>query len=191
MNASIEKRKQHTSSPELLYMPGIVFLLLFLRLFCLEVNLVRGISMYPTLIDGEKILLDTWSYRLHPVQRGDIVVFAAPPQPQLFYVKRVIGLPGDRITVANTRIVVNSVTLSEPYVLPSLQGNPNPIKTEQFTVPQDAFFVLGDDRLYSDDSRDWGFVPRANIVGKVTVILTPFAPNTGYVKDESAVYAGV
>jgi signal peptidase I len=155
-----------------------------------------GISDEPTLHNGQRMLLDSWTYHFHAPQRGDMVTFEAPPAAlQLYhlpdktrFVKRIIGLPGDSITINNTQVIVNGVTLHEPYVV--LQGNPDHTY-EYVTVPKNEYWVMGDDRLWSGDSREWGFVPRQNIEARVVAVLWPIAPNSGYLPNWSGVYQGV
>src|ERR1700692_459687 len=115
---------------------------------------VDGPSMEPRLHNNERIMVDKLSYLLHAPARSDVIVFVAPPEPQDFYVKRIIGIPGDRITIHNTTVIVDGVTLKETYVKPENQGNPgmsHPI--ENMLVPTGDYFVLGDNRANSSDSR--------------------------------------
>lgn len=168
----------------------VVFLALLLRQ-CVQILRIVGFSDEPTLHNGQIVLEDTWTYRLHAPQRGDMISFVAPPDPKSWYEKRIIGLPGDTMTINDTQVIVNGVTLNEPYVSPALQANPNKNKYESFTVPPNDYFVMGDDRRYSYDSRAWGFVPRQNIVGRTIAVLWPIAQNSGYLPDETYVYQGV
>src|SRR5579859_291951 len=131
---------------------------------------VDGHSMEGGLHNGERIMVDKATYMFHAPTRGDVVVFIAPPEPTKDYVKRIIGLPGDVVTVQNTTIIVNGIILSEPYVSPSNQGNPfngNPQYPQYVkkVIPAGYYFVLGDNRNNSSDSRDWGLLPRKNIIG--------------------------
>lgn len=154
---------------------------------------VDGLSMEPSLHNGEVLMVDKWSYKFHEPARGDVVVFVAPPEPTKDYVKRVIGVPGDVITIRNTTVIVNGVTLKETYVAPSMQGNPFAEKTiENLVVPANNYFVLGDDRRVSRDSRDWGFVPRENLIGRGALLYWPLGKeNLGFLPDVSSVFAKV
>lgn len=153
---------------------------------------VDGPSMEPTLHNGERIMVDKVSYRFHAPQRGDIIVFIAPPNPQEDFVKRIIGVPGDEITVNNTTVTVDGVTLNEPYVAATRQGNPNLIKTNHYILPANRYFVMGDDRINSSDSRSWGLVPRANIIGRAALIYWPLGEdNDGFLQNFSSVFANV
>jgi signal peptidase I len=152
---------------------------------------VDGISMEPRLHDKERLMVDRVSYLLHAPARGDVIVFIAPPSPKDYYVKRVIGIPGDVITVNGTTVTVDGVTLNETYVLPANQGNTNaPIINR--VVPPNEYFVMGDNRAESYDSRVWGFVPRANIMGRAALIYWPMGEdNYGLLSDYSSVFARV
>lgn len=152
---------------------------------------ISGPSMEPSLHDQERIMVDKVSYFFHSPARGDVIVFTAPIAPSDSYVKRIIGLSGDVISVDGTTVIVNGVALNETYVDPAMQGNAYaPIVNR--VVPPNAYFVLGDDRRNSSDSRAWGFVPRANIVGRAVLIYWPFGQdNTGFLPNVSPVFAHV
>ena len=152
---------------------------------------IQGPSMEPTLHNQERIMVDKVSYSFHPPSRGDIIVFIAPNNPSLNYVKRIIGIPGDTITINDTTVKLDDVTLHEPYIDPKRQGNPyDPIDNR--VVPASNYFVMGDDRVNSSDSRDWGFVPRENIVGRAAIVYWPLGQdNNGFVHNYSSVFARV
>ena len=129
---------------------------------------VENISMEPTLIQGEFVLVNKLAYRLGDMQRGDIVVFHYPLNPEEDYIKRIIGLPGDNIKIHHGQVFVNDHGLDEPYlVTPTLYAG-------EWVVEDATVFVLGDNRNKSSDSHDWGTVPVENIVGKATLIYWPF-----------------
>jgi signal peptidase I len=172
----------------------VLTVLMFLVIrFAVQNFNVEGTSMEPSLHNGELILVDKWTYLFHPPQRGDVIVFVAPPAPTLDYVKRIIAVPGDRITLNNTTVIVDGVTLNETYVAAINQGNPyieKPIQNE--LVPPNMYFVLGDDRIRSDDSRSWGFVPRQNIIGRAALVYWPLQQdNNGFLPNVSSVFANV
>lgn len=152
---------------------------------------VDGPSMEPSLHNQERIMVDKVSYLLHPPARGDVIVFVAPPQPTLNYVKRIIALPGDVITIEGDTVEVNNVKLNETYVDPVDQGNPYaPIINR--VVPKNDYFVMGDDRRNSSDSREWGFVPRKNIIGRAALVYWPLSEsNSGLLPNVSAVFSAV
>lgn len=167
-----------------------VLMFLIIRLAVQNFN-IDGHSMEPNLHDQELILVDKWTYLFHPPARGDVVVFKAPPNPSLDYIKRVIGLPGDVITIKDTTVYVNGQALTEPYVQPSNQGNPYPSFTNR-VIPPNTYFVLGDNRNGSSDSRDWGCLPRANVIGRAALVYWPLGQNNnGLLPNEAAVFNGI
>jgi signal peptidase I len=167
-----------------------VLMFLVIRLAVQNFN-IDGHSMEPTLHDTELILVDKWSYHFHTPARGDVIVFVAPPNPSEDYIKRIIGLPGDVITIQDTTVIVNGKALKEFYVKPENQGNPySPFANR--VVPPNTYFVLGDNRNGSSDSRDWGCVPSKNIVGRAALVYWPFGEdNNGLLPDVSSVYNNV
>src|SRR5215472_2009042 len=158
---------------------AILALLLFLTIrFAVQNFNIDGTSMEPNLHDSELVLVDKWTYLFHEPARGDVVIFRAPPDPSQDYVKRVIGKPGDTITINGTAVIVDGVTLNETYIDPHNQGVPpgaHPIINE--VVPAGEYFVLGDNRAVSSDSRIWGFVPKQNIIGRAALVYWPLGQN--------------
>ena len=128
---------------------------------------VDGYSMRPTLDDGEFVLVNRMSYRFGAIERGDIIVFNYPANPDQELIKRVIGLPGDQVMINNGQVAVNDYILSEPYIAAAPQYN------GEWSVPDNYLFVLGDNRNNSSDSHAWGMLPIENIVGKAIVIYWP------------------
>jgi len=128
---------------------------------------VDGFSMRPTLEDGEFVLVSKMSYRFGHVDRGDIIVFHFPMNPDEELIKRVIGLPGDHISVQSGILSVNGQVINEPYIAgtPSYSG--------EWDVVDGKLFVLGDNRNNSNDSKDWGLLPLEKVVGKAVVIYWP------------------
>lgn len=146
-----------------------------IRVFIAEPRFIPSNSMDPTLHIGDRLLVEKVSYHFHPPQRGDIVVFEPPPQlqavgyrPEQAFIKRVIGLPGDTITVDSGRVYRNRQPLSEPYILASPSYKMNSV-----TVPDNTLFVMGDNRNDSNDSHIWGFLPIKNVIGHATVRFWP------------------
>jgi signal peptidase I len=129
---------------------------------------VESTSMVPTLRTNDYVVVNKLAYKLGGPKRGDIIVFKYPPDPtQIPYIKRVIGLPGDQIHIAEGKVYINEVQLTEPYLRVSTnQGG-------DWTVPEDSLFVMGDNRNGSSDSRAWGMVPLGNVIGKAEVVYWP------------------
>ncbi len=123
--------------------------------------------MRPTLDDGEFVLVSKFNYKLSNVQRGDIIVFHFPMDPEQELIKRVIGLPGDRVQVKDGVVYINDQALDEPYIAAP------PAYTSAWNVPADRLFVLGDNRNDSSDSHSWGYLPFENVVGKAVLIYWP------------------
>lgn len=128
---------------------------------------VDGYSMQPTLEDGEFILVNKMSYQWNEVQRGDIIVFHFPLNPEEELIKRVIGIPGDHIMVQNSQVFVNGQPLNEPYISQA------PAYSGEWVVENGYLFVLGDNRNNSNDSKDWGQLAMDKIVGKAVLIYWP------------------
>ena len=133
--------------------------------------------MYPTLNNGDLLIASKLDYRLHAPERGDIVIMRDPVDPGREFIKRVIGLPGDRISIKNGHVFVNRVELEEPY-LRAGQTAPNwsaPAQAMEEVVPENRYFVLGDNRDHSSDSRMFGSVTRDGIEGRAVVRFWPFS----------------
>ena len=149
-----------------------VVLAVIVILFLYQPVKVEGTSMMPTLDDQERIFINKFVYRLHfgKIDRGDTVVFWFPGDPTKSYIKRVIAVPGDRVEVNQGAVIVNGQALVENYVPEEYRDQSS--MTER-KVPQDEYFVLGDHRSSSNDSRAWGMVPRRYIYGKAVFIYWP------------------
>lgn len=128
---------------------------------------VDGFSMVPTLQDGEYVLVNRLAYRNKLPERGDIIVFTSPQTTDLDLIKRVIGLPGDRVRISSGVVQVNDQTLDEPYIAAA------PIYNGEWNVPEGNLFVLGDNRNDSSDSHAWNFLPVDNVIGKAILIYWP------------------
>ena len=146
---------------------GGMALLAYLCLF--NFSIVRGSSMAPRIHDGDRILIDHVSYLFDPVRAGDIVVLKYPLDPSVDYIKRVIGLPGDEVVLEGGRVWVNGVEIEEPYV-----DSHDPLTRMTVHVKAAHFFVLGDNRQRSCDSREFGLVPQDYVRGKVEMRVWPF-----------------
>ena len=128
---------------------------------------VDGFSMEPTLQTGEFVIVNKLAYRLGKPQIGDVIVFHYPRDPQQEYIKRIIGLPGSHIQVMDGKVYVDGQEIVEPYIAAA------PSYNSDWIVPQDALFVLGDNRNNSSDSHNWGPVPLVNVIGKAFFVYWP------------------
>ncbi|MCS7314259.1 MAG: signal peptidase I [Bryobacterales bacterium] len=150
---------------------SIVIAAIFI-LFVYQPVKVEGTSMMPVLADQERIFVNKFIYRLglSPIQRGDLVVFRFPADPNKSYIKRVIGLPGEVVSIERGVVLINGKPLEEEYVPRQYRDARDmpPVRVEA-----DAYFVLGDHRNSSNDSRSWGLVPRRNIYGKAVFVYWP------------------
>jgi signal peptidase I len=124
---------------------------------------VEGTSMLPELKDQERIFVNKFVYRFEKISRRDIVVFWYPRDSSKSFIKRIIGLPGDTIEIRRGEVFVNGVALDEPYILPEYMDKRS---MDPRTVELGYYFVMGDDRKFSSDSRIWGLVPEKYIYGK-------------------------
>jgi signal peptidase I len=135
----------------------------FIIVFLYQPVKVEGTSMMPSLDDQERIFINKFVYRIEAIQRGDIVVFRYPRDPQKSFIKRVIGVAGDRVRIVDGHVLLNGKTLVEDYVPPVYQDDRS---YSEIVVPPDSYFVLGDHRSLSNDSRDFGPVDSSYIYGK-------------------------
>ena len=153
-----------------------VLIAVVLIVFIYQPVKVEGTSMQPTLSDKERIFINKFTYRfgLGGIERGDTVVFWYPEDPSKSYIKRVIGTPGDRIRIDAGQVFVNDQPLVEDYVEEDFKDQMSwPATHRDKVVPDGEYFVLGDHRSSSSDSRSWGFVPRGNIYGKAVFAYWP------------------
>ncbi len=164
-----------------------IFVVAYLVLF--QPNQVKGSSMYPTFKDGEYIFTDKISYRMGLPKRGDVVVFRSPKNNDIDFIKRIIGLPGDQVKISQGKLYLNGAPLDESeYLDPSVYTGPEGYLAEdqEIVVPEGQYFVVGDNRPHSSDSRDFGPVTTAEFVGKV---FFRYWPVDRFGKIDSATYA--
>ncbi len=179
-----------------------VVLALFVRTFLFEAFKIPTPSMETSLMVGDHIIVDKFALAprldfeggalpLRQIRRGDVVVFRFDREPEKDYVKRVVGVPGDEIRVENKELFVNGKKPTEPYarhldpaVVPERDSLP------AVTVPPDHFFVMGDNRDHSADSREWGFVPRRQIRGRALFVYWSIGPATPASASAGAAPAG-
>jgi signal peptidase I len=157
-----------------------IILALFIRTFVVQAFKIPSGSMKPTLLVGDHILVNKFIYgiklpltdntliELGKPRRGDVIVFKFPRDPKKDYIKRVIGLPGDEVQLKNKRLFINGTPVEDPHASYLPYGNYR--SYGPITVPADSYFVMGDNRDESSDSRVWGFVPSSNLKGKAFLI---------------------
>lgn len=131
---------------------------------------VEGTSMLPRLEDQDRLFINKFAYHFEKIERGDVVVFYYPRDPQKSYIKRVIALPGDDLRIEGGRVYLNGEILFEPYVPRKYRDDRS---QEEMVVPAGEYFVMGDHRSISSDSRDFGPVPRDLIYGKAAFVYWP------------------
>jgi signal peptidase I len=142
----------------------------FIIVFLYQPVRVEGTSMLPNLEDHDRLFINKLAFRVGEVQRGDVVVFQYPRDHSKSYIKRVIGLPGDQVAIDHGRVILNGKPLKEPYV-PARYSDDR--SQPAMVIPDDQFFVMGDHRSISSDSRDFGPVDRELIYGKASFVYWP------------------
>ena len=168
---------------ELLKFALVAVVIVFpIRLFVAQPFIVSGASMEPTFDNGEYLIVDELSYRLQEPKRGDVVIFRYPKDPSQYFIKRIVGLPLEKVRISGENVFVvtpegETFTLEEPYV--TNEGNGRAMQVE---LEAEEYFVMGDNRRESSDSRIWGALPRENIVGRALLRLLPL--------DEAEIFPG-
>jgi signal peptidase I len=140
--------------------------------FGFQVARVDGLSMAPTLADQDRLIVNKFAYHLSAPRKGDIVMFYYPIDPDKSFVKRVIAVEGDTVRIVDGRVSVNDIAMDDSFVLPEYRSHED---VGPQTVPRGYYFVMGDHRNNSSDSRDWGMVPKKYITGKVQVRWWPLS----------------
>lgn len=158
---------------------GAVFLI---RTFLIQPFLVSGASMTPTFSDGDYLLVDQVTYRFREPLRGEVVVFRSPTDSSIYFIKRIVGLPGEAVIIKNGAITIENKSnpqgfgLDEEYIPREVATRGN----EKFVLDSNNYFLLGDNRSYSFDSRSWGELDRKKIVGLVSLRLWPITELTAF-----------
>jgi len=168
-------RKEYHEHPlrELLKFAAIAIIIVIpIRVFIAQPFIVNGSSMVPTFEDGDYLIVDEISYRFNDPERGDVVVFRYPNDPSKFFIKRIIGLPGETLKIVGSKVSIRhnkteDEELYESYVVYPAQNN------IEITLNDDEFFVMGDNRAQSSDSRSWGPMPKKFLVGRALIRLLP------------------
>ncbi|MDE2021595.1 MAG: signal peptidase I [Patescibacteria group bacterium] len=153
----------------------IVVVVVPIRIFVVSPFVVDGSSMHPTFENLDYLIVDELVYDLHTPTRGDVIVFRYPGNPSIFYIKRIIGLPGETVAINRGVVTITTndgkkISLAEPYVVAE-----DATYTNSVSLGADEYFVMGDNRPNSSDSRVWGPLPRKNIIGRVDFRLLPIA----------------
>lgn len=152
-----------------------IFVVLFIvgsviHYFILTIFIVDGPSMNPSLKNGEFVLVSRLSYRIAPPNRGEIIIMRFPGDPERkIYVKRIIGLPGEKIAVNDRRVYVNDKLLNEKYISDQTITEPD----MEYRIEKNEYYVMGDNRPNSNDSRTWGALPEKDIIGKASLVFWP------------------
>lgn len=156
-----------------LYIGLAIALALLIQKFIGKPFIVNGVSMSPTMQTNEYIIIDQLTYKFTEIERGDVVVFRAPPEPGKYYIKRIIGLPGEIVKIDNGEVTIineenpDGLKLTEDYVKYTKDTN------LLYEISDDHYFVMGDNRAESFDSKDWGLLPKKEIRGRAWLRLFP------------------
>lgn len=159
---------------ETLAIAGAIFFIIYA--FLLRPFQVNGSSMYPTFVNGEFVFTNLLSQRFGPLKRGDVIVFKAPPDQSKDYIKRIIGIPGDTVKIQDGNVYLNGKKLDESAYLSGnvkTQGRGFANEGKDILVSPKSYFVMGDNRVYSSDSRDWGLVLFDKVIGQSAFVYWP------------------
>jgi signal peptidase I len=161
---------------------GSFFIVVYL--FIMQPNQVKGASMEPTFISGDYIMTSKITYKFRPPKRGDVIVFKSPKNPDIEYIKRIIGLPGDQILIKDSQVFINNQLLPENYISAATNLWEDGFIKEgiPITVPNNYLFVMGDNRPRSSDSREFGPIPIDSVIGQVFYRYFP-ANKAGWIKN--------
>lgn len=178
-SAALKSWYQLAKSIDILLILGLLF-----RSFILQPYLVEGQSMEKNFQNNEFLLVDRISYRFRTPQRGEVIIFRFPKNTAEDYIKRIVGLPGENIKIENGQVFINNLPLEETYLSKGVKTNvpANNANSLDLTLKTGEYFVLGDNRNNSSDSREWGTVPQQNIIGRAWFSVYPFG-NFGKIKN--------
>jgi len=153
----------------------VVFIALLIRHFIFQPYVVEGVSMEPNLHHGEYLIISKFPYHLTKPKRGDIVVIKYPINPSFNYIKRIIALENETIQIVNGKVLINGEELIEPYLsgdqLTTIEGSTQ--TSYYLTLGNDQYFVMGDNRAQSSDSRNWGPISKSLIIGRLDLVVYP------------------
>lgn len=162
------------------FLQGIVVILaimVMIYLFIMSPQEINGASMEPNFHNGQYILTNKIEYKLREPKRGDVVIFKSPRNKDIDYIKRIIGEPGDRVMLKAGSYYVNGTRLNEPYLTPNTYISAGNYLREEYevTIPKGQYFVSGDNRGHSSDSREFGPIPKDDFIGKAFFRYWPFS----------------
>lgn len=164
---------------------GFIFLIILAficRYAIIQPFVVDGNSMDKNFHNKEYLLINKLSYTFTPPARGDVIVFRYPLDPQITYIKRIIGLPGEKLEIKNNQVYINNQLIDESYLSFGQKTSVENSNDFKIQLGDDEYFVMGDNRIFSSDSRVWGTVPKVNIVGKAWFAVTPLT-DFGIIKN--------
>lgn len=153
----------------------VIFIVLPIRFFVAQPFVVVGSSMEPTFLNNDYLIVDELSYRFNDPKRGDVVIFKYhnSEDDQKYFIKRVIALPGETIDINNGKVTIKNDASPEGFILDETYIKEPPTNNMTVTLPENEYFVMGDNRGVSFDSRSWGALPKDEIVGKAFIRLLP------------------
>ena len=155
----------------------VMAIMVMIYLFVMSPQEIKGASMEPSFENGEYILTNKILYKLTDPERGDVVIFKAPKNPDIDYIKRIIGLPGDTVALRGNKIYVNNAPLDESYLAAGIVifGGSFLQENREVVVPPGKYFVMGDNRPHSSDSREFGVIAKEDFIGKAILRYWPFS----------------
>ncbi|OGG29518.1 signal peptidase I [Candidatus Gottesmanbacteria bacterium RIFCSPLOWO2_01_FULL_49_10] len=162
------------------FLQGIVVIMavmVMIYLFIVSPQEINGASMEPNFHNGEFILTNKIEYKFHEPKRGEVVIFKSPRNKDVDYIKRIIGLPGDTVLLKDNKLYVNGNPVDEPYLSPGVNvfGGSYLREGAEEIVPEGSYFVAGDNRPHSSDSREFGPIPKEDFIGKAFLRYWPFS----------------
>ena len=175
MDAPVVEKKKPTFTHDVVSFALVALLIVVpIRWFIAQPFIVRGDSMVPTFHSGDYLIVDQLSYRFHEPERGDVIIMRYPKDESVYFIKRIIGLPGETVELQGTRVIIRkpgseALTLTQPY-LADVSHRP---EYATYTLTDDQYFVMGDNRDASSDSRVWGPLPKKDVIGSAFVRLFP------------------
>ena len=153
-----------------------VILALIIRTFIVQAFKIPTGSMHPTLMEGDRIMVNKFIYKFREPQRGDVIVFVSPEDKKKDFIKRLIGLPGERLEISNGLVLINDKAIETPSIIRERyyynRGDFGEAG-QAVEIPDDAYYALGDNSISSRDSRYWGFLPKKYLIGKAFLIYWP------------------